>query len=160
MSALPRHDALKVGDIRHVKAGIVLPEAGEKAARGRLEWFIENAEDEYQKTRNEPAREDATSKLSYYFNIGVLSPRLAMQQAATYKWKFELTWWDFFADVLDRLPESAHHEARENWRGFPWRHDEKQLRIVGTRANRLSVCRCRNARITSDRFYAQQRAHG
>ncbi len=127
MPALPRHDALKVGEIRHVDAGIALPEAGEKAARARLDWFIENAEDEYQKTRNEPAREDATSKLSYYFNIGVLSPRLAMQHASTYKWKFELTWWDFFADVMDRVPESAHNEARENWRGFPWRHDQKQL---------------------------------
>jgi len=127
LPALPK--SLEVGDIPHVEPGIALPPAGEVAARERLDWFIENAEADYQKTRNEPGREAATSKLSYYFNIGALSPRLAMQHAKTYKWKFELTWWDFFADVLDRLPESATLEAKTDWRGFPWRHDADQLAL-------------------------------
>lgn len=127
LPALP--SGLNIGDIPYVTPEIELPPTGEIAARKRLNWFIENAESEYQKTRNEPGREAATSKLSYYFNIGVLSPRLAMQHAKTYKWKFELTWWDFFADVLDRLPESATLESKSDWRGFPWRHDKNQLSL-------------------------------
>lgn len=120
---------LEGGDIPHVDPGIALPVPGEDAARARLDWFLAEAERDYQKTRNEPGREDATSRLSLYFNIGALSPRLAMQRAVTYKWKFELTWWDFFADVLDHLPESADLEANPAWRGFPWRHDPDQLAL-------------------------------
>jgi len=112
------------GKIPTVKPGIELPQAGEAAALERLDWFVHNAEADYARTRNEPAREGATSKLSYYFNIGALSPRVAMQRASTDKWKFELTWWDFFADVLDKHPESATEEARADWRGFPWRQDD------------------------------------
>jgi len=125
LPALP--SKIQVGEIPKSESEIALPEAGEAAALGRLQWFVENAEADYARTRNEPGREEATSKLSYYFNIGALSPRLAMHTAQTYKWKFELTWWDFFADVLDRLPESAKLEARPEWRGFPWRTDEGDI---------------------------------
>ena len=127
LPALP--SGLEVGDIPRVEPGISLPPVGEIAARERLDWFTANAEADYQKMRNEPGHEAATSKLSYYFNIGALSPRLAMRRAKTYKWKFELTWRDFFADVLDRLPESAQAEAKADWRGFPWRHDADQLAL-------------------------------
>ena len=127
LPALP--GGLDIGDIPHIHPGIELPPTGEVAARARLDWFIQSAEADYQKTRNEPGREEATSRLSYYFNIGALSPRLAMHHAQTYKWKFELTWWDFFADVLDRLPETAALEAKNDWRGFPWRHDADQFAL-------------------------------
>ncbi len=120
------------GEIPTVKPGIELPRAGEVAALERLDWFVHNAEADYARTRNEPAREAATSKLSYYFNIGALSPRVAMQHARTYKWKFELTWWDFFADLLDAHPESATKEARPDWRGFPWRQDEAFVQAWST----------------------------
>lgn len=123
----PLPPRLPIGEIARVEAGIELPESGEEAALSRLDWFVENAEKDYDTTRQRPDWEDKTSKLSYYFNIGALSPRLAQHRASTYKWKFELTWWDFFADLLDRLPESAGDEAQESWRGFPWRDDEKQL---------------------------------
>ena len=101
MAALPSQ--IKVGEIPRVESDIPLPDAGEDAALGRLEWFLENGESTYEKTRNEPGREDSTSKLSYYFNIGALSPRLAFERANFEKWKQELTWWDFYADVLDRV---------------------------------------------------------
>ncbi len=119
MAPLPAK--LKLGDIPTVDPGITLPEAGEDAALGRLEWFLKNGEKTYEKTRDEPGREDSTSRLSYYFNIGALSPRLAFYRANTEKWRAELTWWDFYADVLDRAPESATQEFRANWLGFPWR---------------------------------------
>ncbi len=119
MKSLPTR--LKVGDIPRVEAEITLPEAGEDAAMGRLEWFLRNGEPDYEKARDEPGREESTSKLSYYFNIGALSPRFAFARANTEKWRAELTWWDFYADVLERNPESAKQEYRANWLGFPWR---------------------------------------
>ena len=129
---LPKPDALpslpskiQVGEIVRVESDIKLPEAGEDAALGRLQWFLDNGERTYEKTRNEPGREDSTSKLSYYFNIGALSPRLAFERAKLEKWKQELTWWDFYADVLDRAPESNAVEYRAEWREFPWRQGEE-----------------------------------
>jgi len=119
MKSLPSQ--IKVGDIPRVESDIQLPEAGEAAAMGRLEWFLRNGEATYERTRDEPGREDSTSKLSYYFNIGALSPRLAFSRANTEKWRAELTWWDFYADVMDGKPESAKREYRDNWLGFPWR---------------------------------------
>ncbi|RYG72653.1 deoxyribodipyrimidine photo-lyase [bacterium] len=119
LAALPK--SLKIGDIRRVESDVPLFDAGEDAALERLAWFLKNGESTYEKTRNEPGREESTSKLSLYFNLGVLSPRLAFEHANTEKWKFELTWWDFYADIMDRCPESASDEFKENWRGFPWR---------------------------------------
>ena len=119
MEALP--ESLEIGEIRRVESDVPLLEPGEGAALKRLDWFIENAEKTYEKTRNEPQREDSTSKLSIYFNLGILSPRVAFERATTEKWKFELTWWDFFADVMDRTPESAKDAYKSDWRGFPWR---------------------------------------
>ncbi|RYX85409.1 deoxyribodipyrimidine photo-lyase [bacterium] len=124
MAPLPTK--INVGDIPRVESDIVLPEAGEDAALGRLEWFLKNGEKTYEKTRDEPGREDSTSRLSYYFNIGALSPRLAYYQSKNEKWRAELTWWDFYADVMERCPESATQEFRAKWLGFPWRdgHDK------------------------------------
>ena len=116
---------IKVGEIPRVESDIPLPDAGEDAALGRLKWFLQNGEETYEKTRNEPGREDSTSKLSYYFNIGVLSPRLAFERANLEKWKQELTWWDFYADVLDRAPESNAVEYRAEWHQFPWREGDE-----------------------------------
>ena len=124
MAPLPK--GIEVGDIPRVEPEIKLPEAGEAAALGRLEWFLQNGEPDYERARDEPGREESTSKLSYYFNIGALSPRLAFQRANTEKWRAELTWWDFYADVLDRSPDSAKQEFRANWLGFPWRDGQNK----------------------------------
>ena len=122
MAPIPKTN---IGEIRKVECDIKLPDFGEEAALQRLDWFLGNPEKMYERTRARPDLEDATSKLSYRFNIGTLSPRLAQHRATTYKWKFELTWWDFFASVMDAMPESAHLESQKTWRGFPWREGEK-----------------------------------
>lgn len=118
---LPSLPKTAIGEIRKVECDIKLPDFGEEAALQRLDWFLGEPEKVYDRTRSRPDLEDATSKLSYRFNIGTLSPRLAQHRATTYKWKFELTWWDFFASVMDAMPESAHEESNKTWRGFPWR---------------------------------------
>lgn len=125
IAALP--SGTRVGEIPRVESDIPLPKTGEENAKRRLDWFLKNGENEYQKVRQFPAMENQTSKLSYYFNIGVLSPRLAQSKATTYKWKFELSWWDFFADIIDNNPESATQESVPAWRGFPWRENAAEF---------------------------------
>jgi len=121
LPAVPR--AIARGTIPRVEPGIPLPTTGEAAARERLETFLREAEATYATARNFPARRPSTSLLSLYFNIGVLSPRLAARRAGTEKWRSELAWWDFNAEILDRRPEGATREFKEDWRGFPWRQD-------------------------------------
>lgn len=123
--ALPSH--LRIGEIPKIESDIPLPKTGEENAKRRLDWFLKNWEGDYQQVRQNPGVEDRTSKLSYYFNIGVLSPRLACSKATTYKWKFELSWWDFFADILDNNPHSAKQEAVPAWRDFPWRENAAEF---------------------------------
>ncbi len=110
------------GTIRRVESDISLPGTGEGAAQEILATFLKRAEAAYATARNFPAKVPGTSLLSMYFNIGVLSPRLAVSRAKNPKWRSELAWWDFNAEVLDRLPEGATEEFKESWRGFPWRH--------------------------------------
>lgn len=123
----PLPASLRVGDIPKVESDIELPGPGEENAKRHLDWFLKNGEGHYEKTRQFPAMENGSSRLSYYFNIGVLSPRLAQSKATTYKWRFELSWWDFFADILDNNPHCLNSEGVESWRGFPWRHAEKEF---------------------------------
>ncbi len=119
MVALPK--SLCIGEIRKVESDVPLFEPGEDAALKRLDDFLKHHEGEYEKARDEPGREESTSKLSVYFNLGIVSPRLAYHRAKTEKWKSELTWWDFYADVLDRAPESAKESFKNDWKDFPWR---------------------------------------
>lgn len=117
------------GKIRRVDSDVPLFEPGEAAALRRLKDFLAEGEGSYAAARDFPARTPGTSGLSPYFNIGVLSPRLAVHRAKTSKWKSELAWWDFNAEVFDRQPEGVALEYKESWRGFPWRRnaDEELL---------------------------------
>jgi deoxyribodipyrimidine photo-lyase len=36
-----------------------------------------------------------------------------------------LAWHDFFVHLLHHFPETSELEWKSEWRGFPWRHDEK-----------------------------------
>ena len=116
------------GTIPAVASDVTLPEAGEKAAIARLEAFLRDAEAAYASARNFPAQRPGTSLLSMYFNIGALSPRLAVDRSRDAKWRSELAWWDFNAEILDRQPEGATLEYKPAWRGFPWRQDEAEAR--------------------------------
>lgn len=116
------------GEIRRVESDVPLPPTGEAAALARLEEFLRDGEATYATARNFPANRPSTSLLSMYFNIGVLGPRLAVRRAGDAKWRSELAWWDFNAEVLDRQPEGATLEYKESWRGFPWRHDDDETR--------------------------------
>lgn len=125
LSGVP--EKMKRGEIPVMNSDIELPPAGEEAALRQLKEFIKRYEEDYEKARNLPGQEHSCSRLSMYFTIGVLSPRLAAFHAGTQKWRAELAWRDFLADILERCPEGAEEEYDLKWRGFPWRDTETEF---------------------------------
>ena len=89
-----------------------LPPAGEAAALARLDAF---AVDDYQRERDRPAA-DATSRLSPYLKYGCLHPRTILARLggspAHEKFRSELAWREFYADVLWHRPEAARESLQ------------------------------------------------
>jgi len=88
--------------------------AGEDAAWIHLARFVERARD-YEVTRDVPGL-DATSRLSPFLRFGALHPRQVLDAvrgvtASEEKFRDEVCWREFYADVLFHHPESA-------WRTF------------------------------------------
>jgi deoxyribodipyrimidine photo-lyase len=88
-----------------------LPDAGETAAHRRLAAFAERLAG-YAAARDRPG-DDATSRLSVDLKYGALHPRQLLhavgpvRSASATKFRSELAWRDFYADVLWHRPESA-----------------------------------------------------
>ncbi|MFT5096063.1 MULTISPECIES: FAD-binding domain-containing protein [unclassified Psychrobacter] len=102
--------------------------AGEVAACHRLDQFVADDIHNYDVSRDVPSLH-ATSQLSAYLTIGVISPRLCYLQAAKAqeqlhgndgdnedinRWISELAWRDFYRHVLDYKPELIQHQAYKN----------------------------------------------
>jgi deoxyribodipyrimidine photo-lyase len=96
-----------------------LPAAGEGAALRAWERFRDERLSGYDDGRNLPGA-DATSRLSPYLKYGCLHPRTLLADlttarsqgadaAAVDRFTDELTWREFYADVLWHRPETAHH---------------------------------------------------
>ncbi|MGI8806641.1 MAG: cryptochrome/photolyase family protein [Acidimicrobiales bacterium] len=89
--------------------GAALPPAGEAAALARLDAFLAGAAG-YQTGRDVPAA-DATSRLSPYLKYGCIHPRQILarldRSPAHEKFRKELAWREFYADVLWHVPASA-----------------------------------------------------
>jgi len=103
-----------------------LPEAGEAAARRRLEAFVRSGVESYADGRDHPG-EDATSRLSPHLKWGTIHPRqiLARLGRTTGEQVFatELCWREFYADVLHHVPSSARESMDERVGGMPWDRD-------------------------------------
>jgi deoxyribodipyrimidine photo-lyase len=86
-----------------------LPDAGEAAAHRRLQAFRARV-DRYDEARNLPGA-DATSRLSVDLKYGALHPRQLLEglgrSAGATRFRTELAWREFYADVLWHRPESA-----------------------------------------------------
>ena len=90
-----------------------LPMAGERAAEARLSTFLDKHLHAYGRLRNNPAA-DATSRLSPDLKFGTLHPRQILNLlpeggAGTAKYRSEVCWREFYADVLWQHPDSARH---------------------------------------------------
>ena len=114
---------------------------GRSAALARLEVAVREVVPHYKWTRNNPALEDATAKLSPWLHFGVLSPRevaKAVLEAeaegkvhASARWKFldeTLTWREYYH-------HRARHEANwSRWEGLPaWARDTLQEHTADSR---------------------------
>ncbi|MCW2681967.1 MAG: phrA [Frankiales bacterium] len=95
--------------------GVVLPEAGERAATARWKAFVGAGASSYAETRNRPAA-DGTSGMSVYLKYGCVHPRTLHdalgEDDGALKLAGELVWRDFYADVLWHRPESAREELQ------------------------------------------------
>ena len=93
--------------------GVVLPEAGERAAVARWKAWVVDGAAAYARTRNSPALTDGTSGMSVHLKYGTIHPRTmhaALDGEGGGKLAGELVWRDFYADVLWHAPQSAREE--------------------------------------------------
>ena len=121
---------LDLGTIPQETPDVPLPPAGEEAAQRALEVFLRDKLPSYHQTRDALAGEGA-SRLSYYFTLGVLSPRLAAQRAlqlggeGARKWVNELCWRDFSGDLLYHRPQMMTQAFDPRWNDLPWNDDDE-----------------------------------
>lgn len=101
--------------------------AGEIAALNKLKNFCREIVKDYQKHRDIPAL-NATSQLSPYLAIGVLSPRQCLNHLITenpqvldslnsssFSWLNELIWREFYHHLLIKCPYLCYHQPFLKW---------------------------------------------
>ncbi|NHC14620.1 cryptochrome/photolyase family protein [Motilibacter deserti] len=92
--------------------GMQLPEAGEEAALARWRRWRERGLGAYADSRNRPDL-DGTSSLSAHLKYGEVHPRTLLADLAKHpgesadRFRTELCWRDFYADVLWHAPHTA-----------------------------------------------------
>ena len=98
-----------------------VPPAGEEAAKRAARRFWDRHLDGYDELRNVPAA-DATSRLSPYLRWGCLHPRQLLAKLGTdrsaRRFRDELCWREFYADVLLHDPASARRSWQPRMRSF------------------------------------------
>jgi len=112
-------------------------QAGEEAARRRLERFLEARAAQYLESRDVPS-EEATSSVSQYLALGVISARTCLWAAAEANkgqltggkkglvgWIRQLVWREFYRHVLVGYPRVSMNRAfKAETERIAWRHDE------------------------------------
>ena len=101
--------------------GLILPEAGEAAARAAWARFRRDRLADYASTRDRPDL-DATSRLSAHLKWGALHPRtlLAELGPADGTFRTELCWREFYAAILHFFPDSARRYYRAELAGMQY----------------------------------------
>jgi deoxyribodipyrimidine photo-lyase len=111
--------------------GPTLPTGGERAARRRLERFLEDAVARYATDRDRPDR-DGTSRLSPHLRFGTISVRTCFDRALAHaeavpaaaegvrKWLDELVWREFYAMILATAPHVLTRNHRPEYDALQW----------------------------------------
>ncbi|AMJ66120.1 cryptochrome/photolyase family protein [Hymenobacter sp. PAMC 26628] len=84
---------------------------------------------QYHKTRNTPALQDGTTRLSVQLRFGTVSVRQAMRQAKALNPKLlaEISWRDFFMMLLWHYPNTATEAYDPKMRAVPYRNHEDEF---------------------------------
>jgi deoxyribodipyrimidine photo-lyase len=96
---------------------ITLPKAGEQAARARWQAFVDGPLSGYDEARNAVGVQ-GTSAMSAHLKYGEVHPRTLLADLASHpgpaveRYRSELCWREFYADVLWHHPESAREPLR------------------------------------------------
>jgi len=117
-AAIPTCEALGIARNQHLIA------AGERAARARLSRFATLHASGYERSRDQLADEDGTSRLSQDLKFGTLSARSAWHATNHATFRNELVWREFAHSTLWDRPELLENPFRPEFKGFPWRNDE------------------------------------
>jgi deoxyribodipyrimidine photo-lyase len=99
---------------------------GEAAAQERLTRFADMA-NAYGDRRNLPA-EEGTSRFSAHLHFGEVSPAQiwsSLPPGSGDKFRGELAWRDFSANVMLGQPEIGTRDGRPAFEDFPWRDDAR-----------------------------------
>jgi len=105
--------------------GLVLPPAGEAAARDRWREFLATGLADYRERRDLPGV-DGTSGLSAHLKYGEIHPRTLLADLDRHPgpgadaYRAELAWREFYADVLWRAPASAREYLRPEYAGMAY----------------------------------------
>lgn len=111
-----------------------IPTGGERAARRRLDRFLEDAVGRYHEDRDRPDI-DGTSRLSAYLRFGAISVRQCFASAqeaieadpgaqrGVEKWLDELVWRDFYSAILEENPRVLRENHRSEYDALEWNHD-------------------------------------
>ena len=118
-------------------AAVVAPHLviGEAAARGRLETFVAERMEDYDRMRDRPGVE-GTSGLSENLTYGEVGPRTVWHAALAGRdldelgkgagtFVKEIVWREFAYHLLHHFPALPEKSWRAGWERFPWREDNE-----------------------------------
>ncbi len=108
-------------------ADLTLPAAGEATARRRWREFLHSHLDGYGDQRDRPDL-DTTSRMSVHLKWGEVHPRTLLadledssaSRTSVDRYRLELAWREFYADVLLRRPDSAREYYRRELAGMDY----------------------------------------
>ncbi|MFK3723080.1 deoxyribodipyrimidine photo-lyase [Pseudomonas monteilii] len=115
--------------------------AGEAEAQRRLERFLDETAEDYDRLRDLPAK-PGTSQLSAYLAAGVISVRQCLHAAlhrnrgdldsgnkGVQTWITELIWREFYKHIMTGYPRVSRQRAfRPHTEALPWRHAPEELK--------------------------------
>lgn len=113
---------------------------GEKAAQQSLQRYIDEQVMNYAAERDFPSL-DSTSRLSPYWELGILGPQAAARQLQSLSpefpfglergadvWLTELAWREFYQHLMQHIPRLSYGKAfLQHTDAFPWNTDEQQF---------------------------------